>query len=96
MSVISPPTSVPEVLDLLDDVIDRFGPADLTAMSDEALLEYIEALDWVIAISSVVQVRLLAEYIRRRWDGTVRWAYDRPITGSLKVTWSGVRAARKS
>jgi hypothetical protein len=96
MSVISTPTSVPEVLDLLDDVIDRFGPADLTAMSDEALLEYIEALDWVIAISSVVQVRLLAEYIRRRWDGTVRWAYDRPITGSLKVTWSGVRAARKS
>jgi hypothetical protein len=96
MSVISPPTSVPEVLDLLDDVIDRFGPADLTAMSDEALLEYIEALDWVIAISSVIQVRLLAEYIRRRWDGTVRWAYDRPITGSLKVTWSGVRAARKS
>ena len=96
MSVISTPTSVPEVLDLLDDVIDRFGPADLTAMSDEALLEYIEALDWVIAISSVVRVRLLAAYIRRRWDGTVRWAYDRPITGSLKVTWSGVRAAGKS
>jgi hypothetical protein len=96
MSVISTPTSVPEVLDLLDDMIDRFGPADFTAMSDEALLKYIEALDWVIAISSVVQVRLLAEYIRRRWDGTVRWAYYRPITGSPKVTWSGVRAARKS
>jgi hypothetical protein len=96
MSVISTPTSVPEVLDLLDDVIDRFEPADFTAMSDEALLEYIEALDWVIAISSAVQVRLLAEYIRRRWDGTVRWAHDRPITGSLKVSWSGVLAARKS
>jgi len=49
-----------------------------------------------VSIVRVLMARAMTEYIRRRWDGTVRWAYDRPMTGSLKVSWSGVWATRKS
>ena len=44
-------------------------------------LTYFETADFM-AMS--VEARFLTEYIRRRWDGTVRWAYDQPMTGSPK------------
>jgi hypothetical protein len=96
MSTIPTPTSVPEALDLIDDAMTYFETADFMAMSVEARLEYLEALDQITAIARVFKAQAMTEYIRRRWDGTVRWAYERPMTGSLKVSWSGVRAARKS
>jgi hypothetical protein len=46
------------------------------AMSVEARLEYLEALGQVTTVARAVKARFLTEYIRRRWDGTVRWAYD--------------------
>jgi hypothetical protein len=96
MSTIATPTSVPEALDLIDDALTYFETADFMAMSVEARLEYLEALDQITAITRVFKAQAMTEYIRRRWDGTVRWAYERPMTGSLKVTWSGIRAASKS
>jgi hypothetical protein len=96
MGTISAPTSIPEALDLIDRALTYFETADFMAMSVEARLEYLAALDQSTAITRVFKAQAMTEYIRRRWDGTVRWAYDRPMTGSLKVSWSGVRATRKS
>jgi hypothetical protein len=96
MSTIPTPTSIPEALDLIDDAMTYFETADFMAMSAQARLEHLEALDQITAITRVFKAQAMTEYIRRLWDGTVRWAYERPITGSLKVNWSGVWAARKS
>jgi hypothetical protein len=86
MSTIPTPTSIPEALDLIDDALTYFETADFMAMSVEARLEYLEALDQITAITRVFKAQAMTEYIRRRWDGTVRWAFERPMTGSLKVT----------
>jgi hypothetical protein len=96
MSTIPDTASVTEALHMIDDAMSYFETADFRAMSVEARLEYLEALDRVTAISHAFRARLLTEYIRRLWDGTVTWPHDRPMTGSAKVNWSGVRAARKS
>ena len=96
MCTIPTPTSIPEALDLIDDALTYFETADFMAMSVEARLEYLEALDQITAIARVFKAQAMTEYVRRRWDGTVRWTYDRPMTGSLKVSWSTVRATRKS
>ena len=96
MDAIPAPTSIPEALDRIDHALTYFETADFMAMSAEARLEYLEALDQIAAITRVFKAQAMTEYIRRRWDGTVRWAYDRPMTGSLNVSWSGVRATRKS
>jgi hypothetical protein len=93
MSTTPTPTSIPEALHMIDDGISYFETADFRTMPVETRLEY---LDQVTAITRVLKARLLTEYIRRRWDGTVRGTYDRPMTGSMKVNWSAVRAARKS
>jgi hypothetical protein len=85
MSTIPTPTSVPEALDLID-ALTYFETADFMAMSVEARLEYLEALDQITAIARVFKAQAMTEYLRRRWDGTVRWAFERPMTGSLKVT----------
>ena len=85
MSTIRTPTSAPEALDLID-ALTYFETADFMAMSVEARLEYLEALDQITAITRVFKAQAMTEYIRRRWDGTVRWAFERPMTGSLKVT----------
>jgi hypothetical protein len=85
MSTIPTPTSVPEALDLID-ALTYFETADFMAMSVEARLEYLEALDQTTAIARVFKAQAMTEYLRRRWDGTVRWAFERPMTGSLKVT----------
>jgi hypothetical protein len=87
MSTIPTPTSVPEALDLIDDALTYFETADFMAMSVEARLEYLEALDQITAITRVFKAQAMTEYIRRKWDGTVRWAYERPMTGSIKVSW---------
>jgi hypothetical protein len=96
MSTIPAPTSIPEALDLIEGAMTYFETADFMAMSVEARLDYLEALDQITAVARIFKAQAMTEYIRRRWDGTVRWTYERPMTGSLKVSWSGVRAARKS
>jgi hypothetical protein len=93
MSTIPTPTSMTEALHMIDDAISYFESADFSTMPVETRLDY---LDQITAVTRVLKAGLLTEYIRRRWDGTVRGAYERPMTGSLKVSWSGVRAARKS
>lgn len=93
MSTIPTPTSIPEAQRMIDDAISYLETADFTAMPVEARLEY---LDQFTAIARTVKARLLTEYIRRLWDGTVRWAYERPMTGSTKVRSAGVRGCRKS
>lgn len=84
MRTIPTPTSITEALDMLDDGLTYFETADFMAMSVEARLEYLEALGQVTTVARAVKARFLTEYIRRSWDGTVRWAYDRPMTGSAK------------
>jgi hypothetical protein len=93
MSTIATPASIPEALHMIDDAISYFETADFRAMPVETRLEH---LNQVTAIARAFKARLLTEYIRRRWDGTVRGAYERPMTGSMKVSWSGFRAAGKS
>lgn len=93
MSTIPTPSSIPEALRMVDDAISYFESAEFKALPVETRLE---TLDQFSAIARAFKARFLTEYIRRRWDRTVSRAYDRPMTGSLKVSWSGVRAARKS
>jgi hypothetical protein len=93
MSTIPAPTSISEATNMIDDVIAYSETPEFKALPIETRLEY---FDQVTAIARVMKARALTEYVRRRWDGTVSRAYERPMTGSLKVSWSGVRAARKS
>jgi hypothetical protein len=93
MSSIPTPASIPEALDMIDNAMSYFDSPDFMALPAETR---IKCLDQVTTIARAVKAQALTEYVRRRWDGTVRWAYERPMTGSMKVSWSGVRAARKS
>jgi hypothetical protein len=93
MSTTPSPASISEALDMIENGIGYWETAEFKALPVETRIEY---FDQIAAIGRVLQARALAEYIRRRWDGTVRRAYERPMTGSMKVNWSGVRAARKS
>ena len=93
MSSIPPPTSIPEALGMIDDAMSYFDSPDFMTLPAETR---IKCLAQVAAIARAFKAQAMTEYIRRRWDGTVRWPYDRPMTGSAKGSISGVRAARKS
>jgi hypothetical protein len=77
---------------MIDDAISYSETPEFKALPLETRLEY---FDRITAIARVMKAQALAEYVRRRWDGTVSRAYERPMTGSMKVTWSGAGAARK-
>ena len=94
MSTIPAPASILEALDMIEDATSYFETAEFKAVPVKTRLEYLEALDQVIATTRVLKAQLLTEYIRRRWDGTVNRAYERPITGSAKASSSGVRGRR--
>jgi len=93
MSTIPAPASVPEAVAIIERAISYSESAEFMALPVETRIEYLARLT---ALARTFQARVLAEYIRRRWDGTVSRPYERPITGSLKVSWSGVRTVRKS
>jgi hypothetical protein len=93
MSTIPTPASISEALDLIENGIGYWETAEFKALPVETRIEYFNE---IATIARVLQARALTEYIRRRWDGTVRRAYERPMTGSMKVSWSGVRTVRKS
>ena len=93
MNTIPAPASIPEALDMIDNAISYFESADFMALPAETRLKY---LDQVTAITRAFRAQALTEYIRRRWDGTVSRAYERPMTGSTKGSCSAVRTARTS
>ena len=93
MSITRTPAGIPEVLSAIEAVMNFSETAEFEALPVEERIKY---FDQVAAVARVLKTQAMTEYIRRRWDGKVRWAYERPMTGSMKVSWSGVRAARKS
>ena len=66
---------------MIDDAMSYFDSPDFMALPAETR---IRCLDQVAAIARAFKAQALTEYIRRRWDGTVRWDYDRPVTGAAK------------
>ena len=83
MTTIPTPTSIPEAVGMIDDAMSYFESAEFNALPLETRLECFEQL---IVISRTMKLRALTEYIRRRWDGTVTWSYERPMTGSTKAS----------
>ena len=93
MSITRTPAGIPEVLSAIEAVMNFSETAEFEALPVEARIKY---FDQVAAVARVLKTQAMTEYIRRRWDGTVTWAYERPMTGSTNSSSASDAGRRKS